>query len=261
MRLRFVDSGGAVGAGLRGALNMGIDEAVLRAVSRGYSPPTLRLYAWSPPCVTVGYFQSLADEVDLDLCASSGVDAVRRITGGGAVFHEAEITYSVVLPEGCALAPAGILDSYKILCGGIVEGLREAFGVEAAFKPINDVCVGPKKVSGNAQTRRSGCLLQHGTILLGLDLELMFALLKVPKEKISGKMIADVKERVTSLADLLGRPVPYAEAARALRSGFAAAFAPHGASLEDGTLSDAEMAEARELASSKFRSPEWNGRR
>jgi len=257
MRLRFVDSGGASGAGAPGALNMGIDEALLRAVSRGESPPTLRFYSWAPPCVTVGYFQGMADEIDLEACRRAGIDAVRRITGGGAVFHDAEITYSIVLPDGHPAAPAGILDSYRLLCGGIVSGLR-ALGLEADFRPINDVCVGPKKVSGNAQTRKLGCLLQHGTILLGLDVERMFSILKVPKEKLAGKLIAEAKERVTSVSGLLGREVGYAEAARAFEAGFAEAL---GAELEPGALSPTELAEGRRLASEKFSTPEWNHRR
>ncbi|HOX33606.1 MAG TPA: biotin/lipoate A/B protein ligase family protein [Spirochaetales bacterium] len=255
MRLRLVDSGPAPGA-----LNMGIDEAVLRAVAGGSSPPTLRLYSWSPACVTVGYFQSLEDEVDLEACRAAGVDAVRRITGGGAVFHEAEITYSIVLPEGHPLAPAGILESYELLCGGLVAGLG-LLGVEAAFEPINDIRAGGRKVSGNAQTRKLGCLLQHGTVLLGLDLEKMFSLLKVPKEKLAGKLIAQAKERVTSLGSLLGREPGYAEAARALAAGFAAAYGPRGVELERGELRADELAEGRRIAAEKFSSEAWNRRR
>lgn len=254
MKLRLVDSGEG---GLPGALNMGVDEALIGSVSRGESPPTLRLYAWSPPCVTVGYFQSLEDEVDLAACRAARVDAVRRLTGGGAVFHEAEITYSLVLPLGHPLAPEDILESYRRICSGLVAGLGR-LGVEASFEPINDVAAGGKKLSGNAQTRRRGCLLQHGTVLLGLDPERMFSLLRVPAEKLKGRLIEDVKARVTSLRDLLGREVAYAEAARALASGFAKAW---DAELAKAELSGAEAAEARRLAEERFSRPEWNGRR
>jgi len=236
---------------------MGIDEALLGSVSRGESPPTLRLYAWSPPCVTVGYFQSLEDEVDLEACRAEGVDAVRRLTGGGAVFHEAEITYSLVLPLGHPLAPEDILESYRRICAGLVRGFGE-LGVEAAFEPINDIVSGGRKLSGNAQTRRSGCLLQHGTVLLDLDPGRMFSLLKVPAEKQRGRLIEDVEARVGSLRSLLGRDVPYAEAARALSRGFAGAW---NAELEEAALSSAEASEARTLAAGRFSTPEWNGRR
>jgi len=240
-----------------GALNMGIDEALLGSVSRGESPPSLRLYSWSPPCVTVGYFQSLEDEVDLGACRAAGVDAVRRLTGGGAVFHDAEITYSLVVPLGHELAPDDILESYRRICAGLVASLAR-LGVDASFEPINDIAAGGKKLSGNAQTRRSGCLLQHGTVLLDLDPEKMFSLLKVPAEKLKGRLIDDVKARVTSLRGLLGREVPFAEAASALRLGFAEAW---GAELEEAELSKAEVDEALALSSRRFLAPAWNARR
>lgn len=256
MKLRFIDTG-AEGVGLPGALNMGMDEAVLGSVSRGEAPPTLRFYRWSPACVTVGYFQSLEAEVDLEACRRGGVDAIRRLTGGGAVFHDAEITYSLVLPLGNALESDGILGSYRLICAGLVRGLA-ILGVESVFEPINDIAAGGKKISGNAQTRRHGCLLQHGTVLLDLDPERMFSLLRVPAEKLKGRLIEDVKARVTSLRTLLGREVPYEEAAAALRRGFAEAWE---AELEKGKLSEAEAMQAQRLAAERFSSPEWNGRR
>jgi len=93
MRIRLLSS-----QALPGALNMGTDEAILNAVAEGRAAPTLRLYRWSPPCVTIGYFQSMEAEVDLTACAAARVDAVRRLTGGGAVYHDEEITYSLVVP-------------------------------------------------------------------------------------------------------------------------------------------------------------------
>lgn len=255
MKLRLVDTG--TGGPVTGALNMGIDEALLGSVSRGESPPALRLYRWSPPCVTVGYFQSLEAEIDLEACEAAGVDAVRRLTGGGAVFHDREITYSLVLPLGHELAPDDILESYRLICGGLVRGLA-LLGVESSFAPINDIVAGGKKISGNAQTRRRGCLLQHGTVLLGLDLERMFSLLRVPAEKMKGKLIEDVKARVTSLGTLLGREVPYEEAADALLRGFAQEWL---ADLEPRELEPAEVSEARRCAAERFSNPEWNRRR
>ena len=101
MTLRLLRTGVA-----RGAFNMGLDEAVLGSVSEGRQPPTLRFYGWNPPTVSLGYFQGLDDEVDREACRAAGVDVVRRITGGGAVFHDDELTYSVVIPERHPLARA-----------------------------------------------------------------------------------------------------------------------------------------------------------
>lgn len=252
MRLRLLETGARPAA-----LNMGLDEAILEAVASGASEPTLRLYRWDPPAVTIGYFQGMREEIDLEACARLGIDAVRRVTGGGAVFHDAEITYSIVVPEGHELAPAEVLESYRRICGGLVAGLGK-LGIAASFAPINDIVAGGKKVSGNAQTRKRGCLLQHGTLLLGVDVERMFELLKVPQEKLRGKLIEDVKARVTSVRELLGREVGYAEAAKALASGFAEAW---GADLVKGEFSAAELAAGERIAAEKYRTEAWNLKR
>ncbi|HBE46121.1 MAG TPA: lipoate--protein ligase family protein, partial [Spirochaetaceae bacterium] len=135
------------------AFNMGLDEALLGSVAEGKSLPTLRFYGWKPPAVSIGYFQGLHEEVDVDACRAAGVDVVRRITGGGAVFHHYEVTYSIVVPLSHQLARPNILDSYRLLLGGIIDGLA-LLGIEAEFAPINDIVTGGKKISGNAQTRK-----------------------------------------------------------------------------------------------------------
>jgi len=233
--------------------NMGLDEAVLDSVASGASLPTLRFYGWKPRAISLGYFQGIWDEIDIEACHGHGVDIVRRITGGGAVFHDAELTYSIVIPEGHPLAPLSILDSYGLLCAGIIEGLKE-LGIKSEFSPINDIVSGGKKISGNAQTRKKGCLLQHGTVLIKVDVDEMFALLKVPKEKALGKMIADVKERVTSLSDILRSEIAFEDVAAAMEKGFARALDLDG--LEDSPT-QAETAKAKELAETKFSTKEW----
>jgi lipoate-protein ligase A len=199
--------------------NMGLDEALLEAVSRGASPPVLRFYGWSPPAVSVGAFQEITEEVDLDACKAHGVDVVRRISGGGAVFHQAELTYSMVMPLTHPLAGSTIRESYETLCAGIIRGLG-LLGVSSRFVPINDIIAGDRKISGNAQTRRKGCLLQHGTVLLDNDGDLMFELLRIPQEKLTDRGIREARDRITSLKTFLGRPVPFAEAENALAEGF-----------------------------------------
>ena len=236
---------------------MGLDEAILNAVSEGRQPPTLRLYGWAPAAVTLGYFQGLSDEVDQDACARAGVDVIRRVTGGGAVFHDEELTYSVVIPEGHPLARPDILDSYRVLCAGILEGLSR-LGLEAEFVPLNDILVGGKKVSGNAQTRKRGCILQHGTVLLDADVDRMFSLLKVPSEKLKGKLIADVKERVTGIRSQLGRDVGLEEAVRVFAAGFAAAL---GVDFRSEKPSPEETAEGERIAREKYASEAWSAKR
>ena len=239
------------------AFNMGLDEAILESVASGAQPPTLRLYAWRPRAVSIGYFQGVRDEVDLDRCAELGVDVVRRLTGGGAVFHAAELTYSVVVPETHPLVSGDILHSYRTLGAGVVAGLAE-LGVASEFSGLNDVAAGGKKLSGNAQTRRRGCALQHGTVLLGVDLEAMFSVLLVPDEKLRGKLIGDARQRVSSASDALGREVGYAEAVTAFERGFAAALGGLG---PRSSPSDVELARARALASERFSSEAWTFKR
>ena len=220
--------------------NMGIDEALMRTAVAG--EPVLRLYGWTPAAVSIGYFQGLEEEVDLDACKKHGVDVVRRVTGGGAVFHDQELTYSFVTRD----FTENILESYKDICAGILLGLKK-IGIEGQFAPLNDLIVNGKKFSGNAQTRRGGVLLQHGTILLQVDVDKMFDLLKVPSEKMKGKLISDVKQRVTGI----GRT--FDETAQAVTEGFEQHY---GVNLEPMDLSEEQLTLAEDFAK-KYRSDEW----
>lgn len=233
-----------------GALNMALDEAVADSIREGTSPPTIRFYSWNPSCVTIGYHQGIEEEVNLEECRKRGFDVVRRQTGGGAVFHDrlGEITYSVIAPE--EMFPRDIIASYKEICEWIVDGLGR-LGVEAEFKPINDIVVGGKKISGNAQTRRRGILQQHGTILFGLDVATMFSVLKVTKEKISDKLIASVEERVTSLRKVSA--CSRDDAYHALVAGFSA-----GKEISVGDFTPTELARGNELAETKYSARDWN---
>ncbi len=220
--------------------NMGIDEALMRTAVAG--EPVLRLYGWTPAAVSIGYFQGLEEEVDLDACKKHGVDVVRRVTGGGAVFHDQELTYSFVTRD----FTENILESYKDICAGILLGLKK-IGIEGQFAPLNDLIVNGKKFSGNAQTRRGGVLLQHGTILLQVDVDKMFDLLKVPSEKMKGKLISDVKQRVTGIGK------SFDETAQAVVDGFEEHY---GVNVEPGELSEEQLNLAEEFAK-KYRSDEW----
>ncbi|MDD5340535.1 MAG: biotin/lipoate A/B protein ligase family protein [Candidatus ainarchaeum sp.] len=231
-------------------LNMAIDEAVGESVAAG-AQPTIRFYGWKPSAVSIGYFQSLEQEVDLKRCSELGVDFVRRRTGGGAVYHDnvGEITYSVMGKQ--EMFPSDILASYRLICGWICDSLA-SLGMDAEFKPINDIAVAGKKISGNAQTRRGGVLLQHGTVLHSVDVDRMFSVLRVSDEKIKDKMIANVKERVTSITQQ--KPdVSRALALHALVQGFT-----KGKQFETGQLTPAELARAGQLAAERYLTDGWN---
>jgi len=229
-----------------GAWNMALDEALLTNLV-DHDTPILRLYGWQPPCVSIGYFQSMEEEVDVLKCSNMGVDVVRRITGGGAVLHEFELTYTFITKN----YPANILESYHLICEPVVLCL-DRLGYSAKYVPLNDIVVDNKKVSGNAQTRKNNILLQHGTILLDVDVEKMFSMLKVPSEKIKDKMIKDVKARVTGINR------SFEDVASNLKESFAEIF---GSQIITDTLSSKEKKDTEKLVIEKYSSRQWNWRK
>ena len=239
--------------------NMAIDEAIGRLRGSGLSPNTIRFYRWKPSAVSVGYFQITEREVNIEACRELGVDIVRRMTGGGAVYHDynGELTYSVIVNEDHPLIPREITKSYEVLCDGIVNALGH-LGIEAEFKPINDIVVSGKKISGNAQTRRWGVVLQHGTILMSTDIRTMFKVLRVGLTKISDKAIKSVEERVTTIRRELDRSISFEEVSKALRRGFEEAL---GIRLVDGALTKEELNLAEERRQTKYLTEEWNFKR
>lgn len=243
--------------GVNGAMNMAIDEAVL-IKRKDIGMDTLRLYTWNPSAVSIGYFQSMEREVDLDFARQNGIDIVRRITGGGAVYHDAkgEVTYSIVVDAHARDMPHKIVDSYRYLSSGIIEGLK-TLGINAEFAPINDIVLNGKKISGNAQTRRGRYILQHGTILYDLDAETMFSVLKVSDEKIRDKMISAVYERVTSIRHE-GLDINLDDLLEALKDGFIKAL---GGEVMITELTKEEMLLAEELEREKYSTKEWNFKR
>ncbi len=238
--------------------NMAIDESVLRhRFETGVN--TLRFFGWDPSAISIGYFQGLEQEVDTEACNERGIDVVRRITGGGAVYHDfaGEVTYSIVMPQDDPLVKGlDILGSYEVLCAGLVDGLAR-LGITAEFKPVNDIIANGRKISGNAQTRRAGCILQHGTVLVDVDPDLMFTLLRVPDEKIRDKMIAAVKDRVTSIRHEVG-DVERRAVVNALTEGFGSSLDAEFVELD---LTQEELAAVPEIEAERFGDPEWTGRR
>jgi lipoate-protein ligase A len=239
------------------AKNMAIDRAILVANSEGKAPPTVRFFAWEPPAISIGYFQSLTDEVDLKTCKKLGIDYVRRITGGGAVFHENELTYSIIIPESHPQISKNIMESYGKICGALIKGLK-TLGINSSYAPINDVIANNKKISGSAQTRKFKTVLQHGTILIDVDVDKMFSLLKVPNEKIKDKLIEDVKQRVTSIKHILKKNLSFNDVANAMKYGFEEEFKIE---LIKGKLTEEEQNLSKNFEEQYFGSEEWNHKR
>jgi len=241
-----------------GVQNMALDLSILHSVAGNKSIPTLRIYTWAPSAVTIGYFQKLETETDEKYCAEHGVDIIRRITGGGAVFHEAEITYSITLPLSDEQVPESILDSYAKILLPIINALQST-GINATHSPINDIIADGKKISGSAQTRRNGVLLQHGTILLSMNKEKAFSCLKVPLKKIADKGIIDPSSRITTMRDMLGDKVADIDFIASFRNRIAQEFADcFSAELAEGSFSEEEQSFAELAEKNLFGTEEWN---
>lgn len=241
----------------RGSENMAVDEAVFRSVEQGHSPPTLRFYQWAPPCVSLGRLQN-ARAIAAARLKRLGVDLVRRPTGGRAILHEEELTYSAVAPLAACPMGRDVMAVYRWISSGLVAGLKR-LGVAATLAPRRqeerahrlrspscfssaarcDLVVDNRKLVGSAQARGRHAFLQHGAIPLVLDRRLWVELLG-PR--------GDPGEAATDLYTFLG-PTPVPRLVEALVSGFEAVLQIR---LTPGTLTPAERRLATRLATEKY---------
>ena len=241
-------------------MNMAIDEAILQARIAERVPNTVRLYRWRPSAVSIGKFQKAENEVYLDNCRKLGVDVVRRMSGGGTVYHDAddEVTYSIIAKTE-DLGVTDITAVYAKVYAGIADALR-LLGIPADFnlgdaKKCPNLTVNGKKISGSAQAHKSGIVLQHGTVLLDLDLERMFTLLRVPWAKTCTEVVNVAKNAHTSVKAELGHVVSVETVSNALFEGFKNAF---GIQITDGELTTFELELANKLCREKYATDDWN---
>ncbi len=241
-------------------MNMAIDEAILKARAEGGMTDTLRFYCWRRSSVSVGRFQKVENEVHVQKCVEQGVDLVRRITGGGTVFHDAEneITYSVVAAKE-RLKANDMAEVYGRIYSGLAAALS-ILGITADFNEGNGrVCpnltVKGRKISGSAQCHRHGVVLQHGTILAKVNLEKMFTYLRVPWAESCREVVDVARHKLTSLQDELGRNVSTKEISCALVNGFRKAL---GIELFSGKLTTYEQELAKRLCKQKYIDDYWN---
>jgi lipoate-protein ligase A len=240
-------------------MNMAIDEAILTARIAGQVPNTLRFYRWQPSTVSIGKNQNPENEVYLDACNRLGVDMVRRISGGGTVYHdfEGEVTYSVTAKVE-ALGTADITSVYAKIYEAIKDALR-LLGITADFssgdaKNCPNLTVNGKKISGSSQTITRGVVLQHGTVLRSVDLPKMFTFLKL--KNASCTQAVDIAERkITSIQNELGHAVMSETVANALAQGFRAMLKIQ---LEPSELTAYEVELANKFCKAKYAIAEWN---
>ena len=267
-----------------GFMNMAIDEAIMIAHREGLVPPTIRFYQWSPPSVSLGYFQDLQKEIDVDVCQDMGIDIVRRPTGGKAVLHDKELTYSFIIKENHPLVNDSILETYKKISGGMIRGLSY-LGITAEIVPLREklkseslpkgekseihhsdfksICfsvpsqyevqVEGKKIVGSAQVRKREIVLQHGSLLIELEKDKLFSVFNFPSAQIRERF--KTRFNATSLEEILKRKINFSELSEILPRGFEEEF---GVRLVEGKLTEQEEKISKELLENKYSTYEWN---
>ncbi|MBC7223673.1 MAG: lipoate--protein ligase family protein [Anaerolineae bacterium] len=248
-----------------GATNMAVDEAILEAVASGKVPPTLRFYTWEPPCLSLGYAQSPEQEVDLARCREDGVHWVRRPTGGRAILHADEVTYSLALPREDSRVQGDVVESYRRLSEGLLEGFRllgldviqatpqappGREGSPACFdRPSHyEILCQGRKLVGSAQVRRRGGVLQHGAVPLRGDVTRIVRYLRLSEEERKA-LRAALRRRAITVGEALGYDPGEERVMHALAEGFARALQVR---LEPGDLTAEERALAARLRAERY---------
>ena len=257
----------------RGAWNMAVDETILESIHRGDSIPTLRLYSWTPACLSLGHAQPYAD-VDSVRLRTRGWEVVRRVTGGRAILHTDELTYSVTGPAENPILAGSVLESYNRLAQALLRAVHD-LGLPVEMKEgkadangnTNPVCfevpstyeitVNGKKLIGSAQARKKEGVLQHGSLPLTGDLTRITQALVFADEAARDEAARRLLARATTVHSILGRVVAWDEAARSMVRAFEAQL---GIQFERGDLSVWELARAEELVQEKYNHPGWTER-
>lgn len=255
--------------------NMAMDEALLNFVSRGEIDPVVRFYTWNPATLSVGYFQRLKKEIDIDKVNEKGFGLVRRQTGGRGVLHDKELTYSVIVSEEHPNMPSTVTEAYRVISEGLLEGFK-LLGFEAYFaiprskeereklkQPRSAVCfdapswyelvVEGRKIAGSAQTRQKGVILQHGSLLQDVNVDELFDMFIFKNDRLKDKMKKAFVDKAVAINDIADRHISIEEMEKAFEEGF-----KKGLNIEFKplTLSDEQIKEVKELEE-KYRSYEW----
>lgn len=257
----------------RGAWNMAVDEAILENIGRGDSLPTLRLYAWEPACLSLGHAQPFAD-VDNARLKERGWEVVRRATGGRAILHTDELTYSVTGSAAEPILAGGVLESYNRIAQALLLAVKSLelhvemkAGKENDHATLNPVCfevpstyeitVDGKKLIGSAQARKKEGVLQHGSLPLSGDLTRICQALVFDNETARADASQRLLARATTVESALGRAVSWETAAQAFIHAFEVQL---GLCFERGELSEFESRTAEELVGEKYAHPSWTER-
>lgn len=245
---RLLDTGA-----MTAAENMALDDTLLELKARGETPKSIHFLQFSPRAVLLGYHQSVQEEIRTEYCKAQGIDINRRITGGGAIFFdESQLGWEVICDKAFFNVKIPNNKLFRTLCDPVITTLGR-WGINASFRPRNDIEINGRKISGTGGTESGDAFLFQGTMLTDFDVDTMLKSLKIPVEKLKAKEIDSVKERVTCLKWELGRTPPMEEIKDAIRLGFEKHL---DIRLEPGELSDAEQ-KLFEKKLKYYRSAEW----
>lgn len=230
---------------------MALDQVLTEQVGSGERGPTLRIWEWAKPAVVIGSFQSVKNEIDMDNAAKYGLDVTRRISGGGAMFMElgTAITYSLYAPSEL-VAGMSFQDSYAFLDDWVIQALQ-GLGIDAHYRPVNDIHSSSGKIGGAAQKRLgSGAVLHHVTMAYDMDGDRMVEVLRIGREKMSDKGVQSANKRVDPLRQHTG--LSREEIMSHLVDTFGSLY-----SLSPSSVTDTEWSMAEELVATKFSTDEW----
>jgi lipoate-protein ligase A len=256
-----------------GVWNMAVDESILEHLGRSESIPTLRLYAWTPPCLSLGHAQPFAD-VDISRLKERGWEVVRRATGGRAILHTDELTYSVIAPANEPRVEGSVLESYNRLAQALLLAVKNLElpvemkeGKTTENTTPNPVCfevpstyeitVNGKKLIGSAQARKKEGVLQHGSLPLTGNLARICQVLFYENEQAREEAAWRLLERATTIESVLGVEISWEKAAQALVHAFEAQL---GLNFEKAELSESESRRAEKLVKEKYDHPSWTER-
>lgn len=235
------------------AENMALNKVILMALNRGWAPETVRFLEFDPPSALVGLHQALELEVDEDYCLEHGIQLNRRITGGGNLYlDDGNLGWEIYTSKDTPGIPHRLDDMYELLCESAVAGLKK-LGVDARFRPKNDLEVGGRKIGGSGGTEIGDYILYHGTVLVDFDVDTMINCLRLPIKKLEDKQVQSFKERVITLKEILGYRPEMKTVKQAMTEGFSAVL---GLNLEpSGLTPEEEQLLAEQLPI--FQSEEW----
>lgn len=262
------------------SFNMALDEALMDWHSDGILPPIVRFYGWEPATLSIGYFQNVEKEINMEAVKEHNLGFVRRPTGGRGVLHEHELTYSIIVSEDYQDMPATVTEAYRVLSEGLLIGFQK-LGLNANFSvpdtdkmksdlknPKSGVCfdapswyelvVEGKKVAGSAQTRQKGVILQHGAILLDLDEDKLVSLFNYPSEAVKERVRRGLPQKAVAINRLRETPATIEECEEAFKDGFAEGL---NVNFQPYVLTIEQLDYVKKLEARRYANDEWTYRK